>query len=165
MKRLDTLRDLFEAELNDAYSAEQQMIEALPKMAAAASSNELKKGFEEHLAQTKQQAERLEQIFEMLDIEPEHEKCDGMAGIVKDGEKMIKVDAEPHVRDAALISGAQKAEHYEIASYGTLRKFAEVLGEDEVAGILSTTLKEESRTDERLTSIAMSAANVKAPTT
>ena len=160
---INTLRDLFESELNDAYSAEQQMIEALPKMIEAASSPELKKKFEQHLDQTEQQAMRLEEVFEMLDIEPEVEKCKGMEGIIADGEKVLKTKGEPHVKDAALIAAAQKAEHYEISTYGTLRTFAQTLGEDDVAEKLAQTLKEESSTDELLSHLAMDRINIEAP--
>lgn len=163
MEQLNTLHDLFESELKDAYSGEQQMIESLPKMMEAASSPELKKDFQKHLEQTKNQAARLEEIFEMLDMEPEAEKCKGMAGIIADGEKMIKAKGENHVKDAALIAAAQKAEHYEIATYGTLREFAKILGEDDVVQIINETLKEESETDKLLTSVATKGANVESP--
>lgn len=163
MEQLNTLRDLFESELIDAYSAEQQMIEAMPKMIQAASSAQVKKKFEQHLKQTEQQAARLEEIFEMLDLEIEEEKCEGMAGIIKDSEKVIMMKGEPHVKDAALIAGAQKAEHYEISTYGTLCTFAETLGEDEVAEKLAQTLEEESQTDELLTSLAEGSVNIRSP--
>lgn len=163
MEQLDTLRDLFESELKDAYSAELQMIEALPKMMEAASSAEIKQKIYAHLGETEEQAHRLEEIFEMLDMEAGAEKCDGMAGIIKDGEKVLKAKGEGHVKDAALIASAQKAKHYEIATYGTLRTFAEILGENEVASILTETLKEESHTDKLLTDLAMAGVNMQAP--
>lgn len=163
MKQLETLRDLFESELNDAYSAEKQLTEALPKMVEAASSEELKKDFEEHIHETEMQAARLEEVFEMLDLEPEGEKCEGMAGIIKDAEKVVKSKGEGHVRDAALIAGAQKAKHYEIATYGTLRAIAEQLGDTEVAEKLAETLKEEKETDKLLTSVATKGPNVESP--
>lgn len=164
MEKMDTLRDLFEHELKDAYSAELQMIEALPKIIEAASSSEVKQKLEEHLGQTEEQAHRLEDIFEMMDMEAEaDEKCEGMAGIIKDGEKAVKAKAEAHVKDAALIAGAQKAEHYEIATYGTLITFAETLGEHNIAEKLQQTLKEESKADELLSKVAMGSVNVQAP--
>lgn len=162
MKDLNTLNDLFEEELKDIFGAEKMVIEAIPKMIEAASSQELKQKFEQHLKQTEQQAERLEEVFEMLDLEPEEEKCEGMAGIIKDGERIVKAKGESHVKDAALIAAAQKVEHYEIATYGTLREFAKTLGYEDVAKILETTLKEESKADQLLTSVAERAVNVQA---
>lgn len=163
MEQLNTLRDLFESELKDAYGAEQQMIEALPKMIEAASSSEVKMKFEKHLKQTEQQANRLEEIFDMLDMEPEAEKCLGMAGIIDEGQKTIKARGEGHVKDAALIASAQKAEHYEIATYGTLRTFAQTLGDEDVARILEQTLMEKSDTDELLSELAEGSVNIQAP--
>lgn len=163
MEEMTTLRDLFEAELMDAYSGEQQMMKSLPKMMEAASSPQVRQKMEEHLKQTEEQAKRLEEIFEMMDVEVKHETCKGMEGIIADGDKMIKVKGEPHVKDAGLIAAAQKAEHYEIATYGTLRTFAQILGENEIAKRLEKTLKEEEATDKLLTEVAMGSANVEAP--
>ena len=163
MKQLNTLQDLFESQLRDAYGAEQQMIEALPDMIDAASSPEVKNALEEHLKETQQQAQRLEEIFDILDIESEAEKCDGMAGIIDEGKKLIKADGEPNVKDAALIAAAQKVEHYEIATYGALRTFAEILGDDDVAEMLAQTLGEESHAHKLLSKIATSGVNEQAP--
>ena len=160
--KLKTLRDLYIHELKDVYSAEQQITKALPKMAKAASSEELAAGFEEHLAVTEKQIERLDQIFEALGVSSKGEKCKGMEGLLAEGSKMMEEDAAPEVLDAALIGAAQKVEHYEISSYGTLRTFAELLGEDEAARLLQETLDEEIETDERLTELAESFVNEEA---
>ncbi len=159
---LSTLDDLLVEELQDMYNAENQLIEALPKMAEAAHSPMLKKAFEEHKEKTERQAQRLEQVFEKLGHTPEEKTCRGMQGLIEEGEHIIQEDSEPAVRDAALIGAAQKVEHYEISGYGTMRTFAETLGHDEVASLLQETLDEESHTDERLTRIAESAVNKKA---
>lgn len=161
--KLDTLQDLFESELKDIYGAEQQIMEAMPEMIEAASSVELKEKLEHHSKQTEQQIVRLEEVFEMLDMEPEAEKCDGMAGILEDGEKMLKAEGEPHVKDAALVAAAQKVEHYEISTYGTLRTFAHTLGHEKVAEKLQQTLREESETDKLLTKLAEASINREAP--
>src|SRR5947209_2215942 len=148
------LRELYVDELKDLYNAENQLIKALPKMAKAAASEELREGFEEHLEQTKEQARRLERIFEMLDENPRGKKCVGMEGLVKEGSEIMKEDFEDEVMDAALIGAAQRVEHYEIAAYGTVRTFAEVLGEGEHVSLLEETLQEEKETDEKLTQLA-----------
>ena len=163
MKELKTLNDLFEEELKDIYSAEQMVMESLPKMIEGANSKELKDKFELHLKQTQEQIDRLEDVFEMMDMEPEAEKCDGMEGIIKDGEKILKAKGESHVKDAALIAAAQKVEHYEIASYGTLREWAHELGHEDAAKKLEMTLKEETKTDQILTGVAEHSANVESP--
>jgi ferritin-like metal-binding protein YciE len=160
--KLKTLRDLYVHELKDIYSAEKQITKALPKMAKAASHEELVEGFEEHLAQTEQQIERLETILEGLGESTRGEKCKGMEGLLEEGKKMMEEDAAPEVLDAALIAAAQKVEHYEIASYGTIRTYAEMLGEDEAVQLLQQTLDEEIETDEKLTELAESAINVEA---
>jgi ferritin-like metal-binding protein YciE len=148
------LRELYIDELKDLYSAENQLIKALPKMAKAASTDELREAFEEHLEQTKVQAQRLEQIFDQLDENPKGKKCVGMEGLVKEGQEMMGEDFEDAVMDAALIGAAQRVEHYEIAAYGTVRAFAETLGENEHVSLLEQTLEEEKQTDERLNQIA-----------
>lgn len=150
----DGLRELYIDELKDLYNAENQLIKALPKMAKAANSEELREGFEEHLEQTREQARRLERIFEMLDENPRGKKCAGMEGLVKEGSEIMKEDFEDEVLDAALIGAAQRVEHYEIAAYGTVRTFAEVLGENEHVSLLEETLQEEKETDEKLTQLA-----------
>ena len=152
--RKGSLRQLYIDELKDLYSAENQLIKALPKMAKAASSDELREAFEEHLEQTKGQAQRLEQIFEQMDENPKGKKCVGMEGLVKEGQEMMGEDFEDAVMDAALIGAAQRVEHYEIAAYGTARAFAETLGENEHISLLEQTLEEEKQTDEKLNQIA-----------
>jgi ferritin-like metal-binding protein YciE len=150
----EKLRELFIDELKDLYSAEKQLVKALPKLAKAANSKDLKNGFEEHLAQTQGHVERLEQIFEALGESPRGKKCVGMEGLVKEGSEALSEDFEDAVKDAALIGAAQRVEHYEIAAYGTVRDLAEVLGESDHASLLQETLDEEKETDEKLTEIA-----------
>ncbi len=150
----DSLKELYVDELRDLFSAENQLTKALPKMAKAATSDELRQGFEEHLEQTKGHVERLQQIFEMLDEKATGKKCLGMEGLVKEGAEVMGEDFEEAVMDAALISAAQRVEHYEIAGYGTVIAFAELLGEQEQASLLKETLEEEKETDEKLTELA-----------
>lgn len=154
MPKTNTLNDLLIEELKDLYSAETQLTKALPKLAKAASNEELKAGFEEHLEQTKVHVSRLERIFELLGASPKGKKCAAMEGLIQEGSEKIELEADPAIKDAALIGAAQKVEHYEIAGYGTVRTWAEVLGEDEVASILEETLDEESETDEKLTELS-----------
>src|SRR5262249_11415180 len=142
------LRDVYIDQLKDLYSAENQLVKALPKMAKAASSEELRQGFEEHLEQTKGHVERLEQIFNALDESPKGKKCAGMEGLIKEGGEVIDEGFEDAVLDAALIGAAQRVEHYEIAAYGTACAFAELLGETEHVALLKETLQEEKETDE-----------------
>lgn len=156
MPKIETLHDLLIEELNDLYSAETQLVKALPKMAKAASDERLKEGFQKHLAQTQEQVSRLDQIAKILEFTPKGKKCLAMEGLVAEGSEKISDDASDSVRDAALICAAQKIEHYEIAGYGTLREFAELLGYDEVRALLEATLEEESAADEELTEIASS---------
>jgi ferritin-like metal-binding protein YciE len=148
------LKELYIDELKDIYSAESQMVKALPKLAKAASSEELRNGFEEHLEQTKGHVERLEKIFQALGESPKGKKCKGMEGLVAEGAEAIEEDYEGSVKDAALIGAAQRVEHYEIAAYGTACAFAEELGEDEHVSLLTETLKEEKETDEKLSALA-----------
>jgi ferritin-like metal-binding protein YciE len=148
------LRELYLDELKDLYSAENQLIKALPKMAKAASSEQLREGIEEHLEQTKEQARRLERIFEMMDENPKGKKCVGMEGLVKEGQELMREDFEDEVMDAGIIGAAQRVEHYEIAAYGTARTFAEVLGENEHVPLLEETLEEEKETDRKLNELA-----------
>src|SRR5436305_5870929 len=138
--KLKTLHDLFVDELKDLYNAENQIIKALPKMAKAASSDELRQGFEEHLEQTHGHVERLEQIFEQLGARAKGKKCVAMEGLIDEGKELMSDDAEPSVMDAALIAAAQKVEHYEMAGYGTVRAWAEQLGLHEAANRLQQTL-------------------------
>ena len=150
----NSLRELYVDELRDLYNAETQLTKALPKMAKASSSSELRQAFEEHLRQTSEQVSRLEQIFEMLGEKPTGKKCLGMEGLVKEGAETMKEDYEDAIMDAALIGAGQRVEHYEIAGYGTVREFAQLLGEDEHVSLLEQTLEEEKQTDEKLTQLA-----------
>jgi ferritin-like metal-binding protein YciE len=159
--QLSSLEDLFIDELKDLYSAETQLTKALPKMAKAASSKELKAGFEKHLKQTEGHVERLEQICEELDVSPKGKKCKAMEGLIEEGSEVIDEDAEPEVKDAALIAAAQRVEHYEIAGYGCVRTYAKLLGHDSAMKLLQQTLDEEGDTDKTLTKLA-EAINVEA---
>jgi ferritin-like metal-binding protein YciE len=147
------LKELYIDELKDLYNAENQLVKALPKMAKAASSEELSQGFEEHLEQTRAHVQRLEEIFQSLGENPKGKKCKGMEGLVAEGAEVMKEDFEDSVMDAALIGAAQRVEHYEIAAYGTVCAFAEELGESEQASLLNETLEEEKETDEKLTKL------------
>jgi len=151
---LASLQELFVNELKDLYSAENLIIKALPKMAKAASSEELRSAFEEHLEQTRGHVQRLEQIFERLDESPKGKKCKGMEGLIEEGKELLEEDASPEVLDAGLICAAQKVEHYEMAGYGCVRTFAQLLGDDEAANLLQQTLNEEGETDKKLTQLA-----------
>jgi len=162
--KINSLEELFLFELRDVYDAERQLVKALPKMAKAASSDQLRKAFEDHLAETNQQVERLETIFDQFDQKAKAETCDAMKGLVAEGKKMIDMKGESAPRDAGLIGAAQKVEHYEIASYGTLISWAEQLGRHEVVQLLRQTLNEEKSADEKLTSLAESAVNMQAAT-
>ena len=161
-KDIKTLDDLFVHTLRDIYYAENQILKALPKMIKAASHPELQSAFEEHLEQTEGQVERLDQVFKLLGVPAKGKKCEGMAGLLEEGKKVMEEDAEPSVMDAALISAAQKVEHYEIASYGCLCTYAELLGYDQVHDLLGQNLEEEEVTDEELTELAESVINIEA---
>ena len=156
---LDSFDDLYVAQLQDLYSAETQLVDALPKMAAAAAHPELKQAFLNHLDVTKRQKYPLEQIFQSLDAEPGGETCEAMKGLIKEGQEIIGADAPDAVRDAGLIAAAQRVEHYEIAGYGTVRTFAERLGRAADAHLLDETLAEEKETDGLLNQIAESVVN------
>lgn len=158
----NTLEELLLEELKDIYDAEHQIVEALPKMAEAASSPDLKMGFNQHLIQTEGQIERLEKAFNELNGGATRKKCIGMQGLIKEGEEIMKEDMKADVRDAGLILAAQKVEHYEIASYGTVRTYAETLGLDRVARLMQQTLDEEAATNEKLTALAESHINLEA---
>jgi ferritin-like metal-binding protein YciE len=151
---LDSLKDLYVNELKDLYSAENQLLKAIPKMAKAATSKALKSGFERHLAQTEGHVKRLEQIFKKLGVSPNGKKCKAMEGLVAEGSEVISENAEPEVRDAALIAAAQRVEHYEMAGYGCVRTYAELLGDSQAAKTLQKTLDEEGATNEKLTGLA-----------
>jgi ferritin-like metal-binding protein YciE len=159
---IDSLQKLYVDELKDLYSAEKQLLQALPRMAKKASNPQLRQSFEEHLEVTRMQVERLDKIFERLERSPRGKKCKGMEGLIEEGKEMMEEDMEPEVRDAALISAAQRIEHYEIAGYGTVRTYARLLGEEEDARLLQKTLDEEGETDKKLTQLAESSINVEA---
>jgi ferritin-like metal-binding protein YciE len=148
------LKELYIDELKDIYSAETQLVKALPKMAKAAVSKDLRTGFEQHLEQTKGHVSRLEQIFDALGEKPTGKKCEGMAGLIKEGGEAAEEDYEGDVKDSALIGAAQRVEHYEIAAYGTVRAMAEKLGEDDAVELLSKTLQEEKDTDVKLSDLS-----------
>lgn len=160
--QLETLKDLYIHELKDLYSAEKQLIRALPKMAKAAKNQQLASGFQEHLEQTKEHAARIEKILSEHKQSTRGSKCRGMEGLIAEGAEMIEEEADPEVKDAGLISAAQRVEHYEIAGYGTARTYAEMLGDKEGATLLQRTLSEEEQTDQKLTHLAKSSINVAA---
>jgi ferritin-like metal-binding protein YciE len=164
MAKLTSLEDLLVHELQDIYNAEGQILKALPRMIKAASHPELKSAFEEHRVQTEGQVERLEQVFKLLGIPAKGKKCEGMAGLLEEGKKTMAEDAEASVMDAALIAAAQKVEHYEIAAYGCVCTYAEMLGHEEAHELLGQTLEEEEETDQKLTALAESVINVDAET-
>jgi ferritin-like metal-binding protein YciE len=159
---LETLKDALHEELCDLLSAETQLTKALPKMAKAASNPELKAGFEEHLQQTEGHIERLNQAFEILGEKSKRKTCEAMKGLIEEGKSILEEKAEPEVLDALLIAAAQKVEHYEIASYGTVCTWAEQLGLTDLKELLGETLEEEEATDEKLTALAESSVNVAA---
>ena len=161
---MQNLHELFLTELRDIYNAENQLTKALPKMAEAASNPELKEGFKMHLKQTQQQIQRLEQIFEELGEDPEGEPCEAMEGLIAEGEEILEMQGEtdPSVLDAGLIAAAQKVEHYEIASYGTLCTWAEMMGHQEAKELLGQTLQEEIATDQKLSDVAVQSVNPEA---
>lgn len=152
--KLDHLEKLYVAQLKDAYSAEKQLLEALPKMRDAARSDKLRTAFADHLAETKGHVTRLEKVFKGMDYKPGGERCEAMEGLVKEGEEVLKGDVDARVMDAALICAAQKVEHYEIATYGCLRTYARILGRDDAAAILEETLDEEKKADDHLSELA-----------
>jgi ferritin-like metal-binding protein YciE len=160
--KLDSFDALLLHELQDLYSAEKQLVTALPKMAKGASSAELKQAFETHLEQTKGHVDRLETIFEKLELSAGRHKCKAMEGLIEEGSELLKEDAEEAIRDAALIGAAQRVEHYEIAGYGTARTFAEMLGYTDAAELLQQTLDEEKETDQSLTELALTSVNIEA---
>jgi len=157
--KLESLQDLLVHELQDLLSAEEQLSEALPLMAKAASTPELKAAFEQHLTETQNQISRLQEVFSLLSKPAKSKKCKGMAGLIEEGNEMMKTDAESAVMDAGLISAAQRIEHYEIAGYGTARTYARLLGMTEAARLLEQTLDEEGNTDQKLTRLAEQIVN------
>jgi ferritin-like metal-binding protein YciE len=160
--KIETLRDLYVEQLQDLYSAETQLVAALPKMAEGASNTQLRTAFEEHLAQTRTQVNRLEQIFQQLGVEPGGHTCKGMEGLIKEGEEMIKAKGDSAAIDAGLIAAAQRVEHYEIAGYGCVRTYANLLGEQQAVSMLQQTLDEEAMTDQQLTDLAEHVINLEA---
>lgn len=159
---LATLQDLLVEELKDLYNAEQQMTTALPKMMDAAHSQQLMNAFQEHLSQTDTQIRRLDQVFQMLGESPQGVHCKGMAGIIAEGEELVKKNPDPDVLDAGLIAATQRVEHYEIAAYGSARTYAKELGKTEIARMLQETLDEEGDFDKKLTRIAEGHVNTRA---
>jgi ferritin-like metal-binding protein YciE len=159
---MQSLEDLFVHDLKDLYHAENQMLKSLPRMAKKASAPELRRAFELHLKQTEQQVKRLERVFDSLDEKAKGKPCKGMQGIIEEGKEVMSEDMEDDVLDAALIAAAQKAEHYEIAAYGTARTYAQMLGNDLAAKLLQQTLDEEGEADKKLTQLAEQLVNVEA---
>jgi ferritin-like metal-binding protein YciE len=160
--KLDTLKKLYTDELRDLYNAEMQLLKALPKMAKAASSQELKDAFEKHLEQTKGHVERLDQVFQELDEKPKGKTCKAMKGLIDEGSEILGEEGEESVIDAGIIVAAQKVEHYEIAGYGSVRTFAQLLGKDRSAELLQKTLDEESEANELLNTLAEDIVNPEA---
>ena len=165
MAGIDSLQSLFEDELKDIYDAEKQITKALPKMIKKAGAEELKAAFEEHLQQTGQHIERLEQVFELLEMPARGKKCVGMQNLIKEGQEMMSEAEDDDTLDALMIAAAQKIEHYEIATYGTLRVWANLMGHEDAASLLEETLDEEKETDSNLTAIAESFVNREAADT
>jgi len=160
---LDTMHDLMIAELKDLYSAETQLVKALPKMAEGATTPRLRTAFEDHLEETKEHVVRLESIFEMLNASPRGKKCKGMEGLLEEGSEMLEEEGNDTVRDAGIIASAQRVEHYEIAAYGSTLAFATLMGHSEIAELLEMTLTEEKSADQLLSSIAEQDVNSSAP--
>jgi len=152
--KVDSLNTLLEQELRDIYDAEKRLVKAIPKMAKAASSEELKNALEEHLEVTKGQVQRLEQVFELFGLPAKAKTCAGMKGLLEEGEEVMDMDGSPELLDAAIIGAAQRVEHYEMAAYGTVRTMAEKMGNDQAAQLLQETLDEEKEADETLTRVA-----------
>ena len=160
----NSLNDLFLNQIEDLYDAEQRLTKALPKMAEAAHSSQLKLAFQSHLTETEGHVRRLEQIFREINTSPARETCEAMKGLIAEGEEMIKAQGDPDVKDAALIAAAQRVEHYEMSGYGTARAFARRLGLSQAANLLQQTLEEEKAADEKLNNIAEGSVNLKATT-
>ena len=156
---LDSLHSLFLDELKDVYHAEKQLVRALPRLAKAASSPQLKQAFTSHLRETEGQVKRLERVFKEIGETPRAKKCDGMAGLIEEGKHILEEDGDPSVIDSALIAAAQRVEHYEIAAYGCLRTYAQLLGLNAAAQLLGQTLNEEEAADEKLSALAQGGIN------
>ncbi len=162
MAEQGTLQDAFLDELRDAYDAEKQLLKALPKMAKNATSDDLRTAFETHLEETRGQIEKLEQVFASLDEKPRGKHCEGMAGIIEEGKGVMEEDFDDETLDACLIAAGQRAEHYEMAAYGTLVAWAQALGYEDAVGLLEEILEQEKATDEKLTQIAEAGVNADA---
>lgn len=160
--QIDNLEKLFVEQLKDTYNAEKQIVRALPRMAKAAGDEELREAFETHLQETEKQVERLDRIFQELGKNPQGKKCVGMEGLIEEAKELLNEDVDEDVLDAGLIAAAQKVEHYEIAAYGCLKTYAQLLGNEEAVTLLEETLNEEKRTDQLLTEIAERSINVEA---
>jgi ferritin-like metal-binding protein YciE len=163
--KFESLHDLYLSELSDIYSAEKQIVKALPKMIEKTESAELRQALEDHLEQTNGHVDRLEEVFDMHGESPKRQKCKGMEGILQEGDELVGQDATAAVRDAAIIAAAQRVEHYEMAVYGTLRTWANLMGHERAAAVLQETLDEEGAADEKLTSIAAKQVNIEATRT
>lgn len=161
---MTSLEELLGEELKDLYSAENQLVKALPKMAKAAQTGELRQAFEMHLKETEKHVQRIEKACDKLGVKPRGKKCVGMEGLVEEGKEIMGEEAEPAVMDAGLIAAAQKVEHYEMAGYGTVVAHAQQIGQNEVASLLQQTLDEEKAADAKLTQIAESMVNQQAST-
>lgn len=162
MAKMTSLNDLYVEQLQDLYDAEKQIIKALPKMAKTASSPDLRQAFERHEEQSRQHAERLERVMQQMGTKPGGKSCKAMQGLIAEGEEMMSMKADPSVMDAGLIAAAQRVEHYEMAGYGCVRTWADMLGQSEAARLLQQTLDEEGQTDKLLTSLAERNVNVRA---
>lgn len=162
MSKLKNLEDLFHHQLKDIYSAETQLVDALPTMIEEATDKKLKKAFSDHLEETKDQVKRLEEVGKSLEVKLTGETCKGMKGLINEAQSFISEDAENHVRDAGLIADAQRIEHYEISAYGTAVEYAKALGKKDVAKKLEQSLKEESKADKKLNDLAVDTINAKA---
>lgn len=161
-EKLNSFDDLFNHQLMDVYDAELQIVDALPMMAGAATSGDLKAAFDTHLAETREHCTRLERVFQMLGKSPQRQTCPAMRGLMKEGNEAVGAIGDPMVKDAALIACAQRVEHYEMAAYGTLRTLARTVGRDEIAELLQATLDEEGKADKLLTSLAEGHINAQA---
>lgn len=158
----NSLEELSLHSLQDIYDAEQQALKAMPQMMEAASSQQLKMAFQQHMQETQQQVQRLEQIFQMMGQSPKGVQCEAMKGLIKEAQEILSMQGDPAVKDAAIIAAAQKQEHYEIAGYGTAVTWAQMLGQNQAAQLLKQTLSEEENTDKKLTQIAESSINIRA---
>lgn len=160
--QIDSLKKLYINELQDVFSAENQILETLPKLVKEASSKELKNALTEHLEVTKKQVGRLNEIFKNMNEKPSSMVCKGMQGIIQEGDQTISSTKDPEVKDACIIAAAQRVEHYEISVYGTLRTYADIIGDEDARDILQSTLEEEKETDKKLTELAVNSINVEA---